>query len=156
MPMSGQVYICNVCDQVIRVINGSDAPPICCETEMELVTEENQISVDKNVCGAVLKCKNCNFKVIMAVDSGTGIKHCLNDMIITADRTTGEWDHIFKCTNCGQIVKITREGCGPLTCCDSEICVMDVPELNDLKEHIDLELEKVHDAPFEDPYLVCT
>jgi desulfoferrodoxin-like iron-binding protein len=159
MPISGQVYKCNACDQVVKVLNGSDIPPNCCESDMELITDElelKDIPEDKNICGAVLQCQKCNFKLILINDEGTGIRHCLEDMKYTADRTTGEWDHIYKCTNCGQVVKITKEGCGPLHCCDAEICVMDVPEVEELKEKIEIELAKMGDKPYDDPYLICT
>jgi desulfoferrodoxin-like iron-binding protein len=159
MPVSGQVYKCNVCDQLIKVLNGSEVPPVCCESEMEPVTDEfelKKIPEDKNVCGGVLQCQKCNFKAIMVKDEGTGIQHCLGDMKITADRTTGEWDQIYKCSSCGQIIKITKEGCGPLRCCDMEVCDMDIAEIDELKEKIDIEIEKVHDKPYEDPYAICT
>jgi len=159
MPVSGQVYRCNACDQVVKVLNGSEVPPMCCESEMELITDKKQLKNlpdDKNVCGAVLQCQKCSFKVIMTIDSGTGITHCTEDMKVTADRTAGEWDHIYRCTSCGQVIRITKEGCGPLRCCDEDICVMDVPEVEDLKEQIRIELEKVHDKPYEDQYVICT
>jgi desulfoferrodoxin-like iron-binding protein len=159
MPVSGQVYRCNVCDQVVKVLNGSDIPPECCESEMEAITDIDTIKKipnDKNVCGAVLKCQNCNFKVILTSDEGTGIKHCMDDMKATADRTTGEWDQIYKCTSCGQIIKITKEGCGPMHCCDEDLCIMDVPQVNDLKDQIEIERKKTHDRPLDDPYLICT
>ena len=159
MPVSGQVYKCNVCDQIVKVLNGSDIPPECCETEMEEITDIKKISNipnDKNVCGAVLQCQNCKFKVILTTDEGTGIKHCMDFMKISADRTTGEWDQIFKCTSCGQIIKITTEGCGPLHCCDEDLCIMDVPQVNDLKDKIEIERKKVHDRPLDDQYFICT
>ena len=84
-----------------------------------------QIPKDKNVCGAVLACTKCNFKVIMISDQGIHPIHCLDEMKMTADRTTGEWDQIYKCNSCGQIIKITKEGCGPLHCCDKEILTTD-------------------------------
>ena len=159
MPISGEVYVCNVCDQIIKVLNGSDVPPMCCEQDMELVTDQKQLKnvpEDKNICGAVLKCKDCNFKAIMINDSGTGIVHCMDDMVMTADRTSGEWDMIYKCTSCGQIVKITQEGCGPLHCCDEEICIMDVAQVREIKDKIEIELQKLYDRPLDDPYLICT
>ena len=159
MPTSGQIYKCNVCDQLVKVLNGSEVPPICCESEMELVTDEfqlKQIPDDKNVCGVILACQKCNFKVVFMKDEGTGIQHCLDDMRITSDRTTGEWDKIYKCSSCGQIIKITKEGCGPLRCCDQEICDMDIDEIKELQEKINIELEKVHDKPYQDQYVTCT
>ena len=158
MPISGEVYKCNVCDQLIRVLNGSDTPSMCCEQEMELVTEQAElknIPDDKNICGALLKCKKCNFKAIMINDAGTGIFHCMDDMAVTADRTSGEWDMIYKCTSCGQIIKITNEGCGPLHCCDEEICIMDVAQVKEIKDKIEIELQKLHDKPYDDPYFIC-
>jgi len=159
MPISGQIYRCNACDQIIEVLNGSDVPPNCCEQDMELVTDEaiiKQIPVDKNICGAVLTCQRCKFKVIMLNDSGTGIHHCMEDMVMTADRTTGEWDMIYECSSCGQIVKITKEGCGPLHCCDSEVCIMDVAKVDEIKDKIEIQREKLHDKPYDDPYVICT
>lgn len=159
MPVSGQVYKCNVCDQIVKVLNGSEVPPVCCESEMEIVTDINEIKKipnDKNVCGTILKCQSCNFKVILTSDEGTGIKHCLDDMKITADRTTGEWDQIYRCDSCGQIVKITKEGCGPLRCCDADVCIMDVAQVKEIKDKIEIELGKVHDKPYQDPYFICT
>lgn len=158
MPMSGEVYKCNVCDSMVKIINGSDAPPICCETEMTLVTDETQlrnIPDDKNICGALLKCQQCNFKVIIVNDAGTTIQHHMVDLEMTADRTSGEWDMIYKCDSCGQIIKITKEGCGPLHCCDKEICVMDVAQVKDVKDKIEIELDRIHDGPYEDPYFIC-
>ena len=32
---------------------------------------------------------------------------------------------------------------------------MDIPQVNELKEKIEIELEKVHDKPFEDPFFIC-
>ena len=159
MPVSGQLYKCNVCDTIIKILNGSEISPICCETEMELITDEAQIKQipdDKNVCGTVLKCQNCNFKAVTLVDGGVTPQHCLDDMEITADRTTGEWDMIYECSSCGKIIKITKEGCGPLHCCDHEICIMDVPQVKELKDKIEIELAKVHDKPYDDPYYICT
>lgn len=159
MPMSSEVYKCNVCDTIVKIINGSEVPPVCCETEMELVTDESllkRIPDDKNICGAVFACQKCNFKVIAVTDEGTIPQHCMDDMKMTSDRTTGEWDQIYKCTSCGQIVKITKEGCGLLHCCDAEVCIMDVPQVNELKEQIEIELAKVHDKPYDDPYFICT
>lgn len=159
MPVSGQVYKCNVCDQIVKVLNGSDVPPMCCESEMELVTDEKElrnIPDDKNVCGAVLQCQKCKFKVILVNDEGTGVVHHMKDMKMTSDRTAGEWDQIYKCTSCGQVIKITKEGCGPIHCCDEEICIMDVPQVNELKDQIEIERERVHDKPYEDQYFICT
>lgn len=158
MPASGQVYICNVCDNIVHVLNGSDIPPICCETEMELLADENkikQIPEDKNICGAVLKCQKCNFKIIALTELTTVPSHHMAEMKITAERTTGEWDQIYECSSCGQIIKITREGCGQLHCCDEELCVMDVGQVKELKDKIEIELSKLHDKPFEEPYFVC-
>ena len=158
MTVSGQVYKCNVCEQLIRILNGSDAPPICCTSEMELIKDPavlKSIPDDKNICGTVLKCQKCNFKVIMINDEGTGIQHHLIDMQMTSDRTTGEWDQIYKCGSCGQVIKITKEGCGPMHCCDEEICMMDVPQIRELKEKVEIELAKAHDQPYKDPYFSC-
>ena len=159
MPISGQVYKCNVCDSIVKILNGSDVPPMCCETEMEPVTDElqlKQIPEDKNVCGTVLKCHKCNFKVIVVKDEGTIPSHHMELLKMTADRTTGEWDQIYECSSCGQIIKITKEGCGPLHCCDEEICIMDVQQVKDLKDKVEIELQKVHDGPYKDPYFICT
>ena len=43
-------------------------------------------------------------------------------------------------------------GCG--TCV--EICIMDVAQVREEREKIEIELEKVHDSPMQDPYLICT
>ena len=97
MPMSADVYMCKVCDSMIKIINGSEVPPVCCETDMEIVTDEIQlkhIPDDKNVCGAVFTCQKCNFKAIIVNDQGTVPRHCMEDMKMTADRTAGEWDQI--------------------------------------------------------------
>ncbi len=159
MPVSGEVYICEACDTMIKIINGDDTAPMCCSSEMQPMTDKlklQQIPEDKNVCGAVIKCKKCKFKAIVVSDEGTMPRHHSSDMKITADRTSGEWDQIYKCTSCGQIVKITKEGCGMLHCCDKEVCVMDVPQVNELKMQIEIAKKKVHDKPFDDPYLICT
>ena len=159
MPVSGQVYQCNVCDSMVKIINGSDVAPVCCSSEMEPVTDElklKQIPDDKNVCGAVFTCEKCKFKIIIVNDQGTIPLHHSEDMQMTVDRTTGEWDQIYECSSCGQVIKVTKEGCGMLHCCDSEVCVMDVGQMTELKDKIELELEKVHDGPYEDPYLICT
>jgi desulfoferrodoxin-like iron-binding protein len=79
----------------------------------------------------------------------------MEEMLITAERTTGEWDLIYECSSCGQIIKITREGCGQLHCCDEAICVMDVEQVKELKDRIEIELQKVHEKPYEEPYFVC-
>ncbi len=158
MPASGQLFMCNVCDNIVQIMNGSDITPICCETEMELISDENklkQIPEDKNICGAVLKCQKCNFKIIALTDLTTTPRHHMEDMVITAERTSGEWDQIFECSSCGQILKITREGCGQLHCCDEEVCVMDVEQVKELKDKIEIELEKLHEKPYEEPYFVC-
>jgi desulfoferrodoxin-like iron-binding protein len=158
MPISGQVYKCNVCDQIIRVINGTDVAPMCCEAEMELIenpAELQNVPEDKNICGTVLQCQQCNFKVIMINDEGTGIRHCSQDMKMTADRTSGEWDMIYKCSNCGQIIKITKEGCGEIHCCDTQICVMDIAQVREVKDQIEIELARVDNKPYEDQYLIC-
>jgi desulfoferrodoxin-like iron-binding protein len=126
---------------------------------MELVTEEtqmNKIPEDKNICGTVLQCQKCKFKTIVIKDEGSTIQHCLHEMKMTADRTTGEWDLIYKCASCGQIIKITKEGCGPLRCCDTDVCIMDVAQVNKIKDKIEIELNKVHDKPYQDPYFICT
>jgi desulfoferrodoxin-like iron-binding protein len=159
MPISGEVYKCSVCDSVVKILNGSDAPPICCDSEMELVTDDAELRMipdDKNICGTILKCQKCNFKVIMIKDEGTTIQHHMEELMMTADRTTGEWDMIYKCDSCGQIIKITQEGCGPLHCCDQEICVMDIAQVKEEKDKIEIELQKVHDGPYDDPYFICT
>ena len=158
MPLSADIYMCNVCDSRVRIVNGSETPPTCCQTEMEQVTDKlilNRIPTDKNVCGATLACQSCNFKVIMVNDQGTVPQHCMHDMKITIKSTISEKDQIYKCDSCGQIIKITKEGCGPIRCCDAEICIMDVKAITDLQEKIDIQLEKVHDKPFDDPYVVC-
>jgi desulfoferrodoxin-like iron-binding protein len=159
MPISADVYKCKVCESGIKIINGSEVPPSCCETEMERLTEKEELKKipdDKNVCGAVFKCQKCNFKARVINDQGTVPSHCMLEMKFTADKTSGERDQIYKCTNCGQIIKITSEGCGPLRCCDSEICVMDVPQIVDLEKKIQIEIDKIHDKPMDDPYFVCS
>jgi desulfoferrodoxin-like iron-binding protein len=143
---------------MVHIINGSDIDPICCETEMELVSDENKlkhIPDDKNICGAVLKCQKCNFKLIALSELTSIPQHHMEEMVITAERTTGEWDQIYECSSCGQIIKITREGCGQLHCCDEAVCVMDVEQVKELKDKIEIELEKIHEKPYEEPYFVC-
>jgi desulfoferrodoxin-like iron-binding protein len=158
MPMSGDVYTCGVCETTVKILNGSDTPPLCCGAEMELETDNlklNKIPDDKNICGGVLGCQKCNFKVIVVNDQGTVPRHHMEDLEMTSDRTSGEWDQIYKCDSCGQIVKITKEGCGPLRCCDADVCIMDVAQVKEVKDQIEIELGKVHDKPYQDPYFIC-